>query len=237
MLKTHFWKAGYWLVGSALIATLFLKTFGGFLEAWLIALFLLTAAIFVKYSYQRVSHFKGFRKWLRVALIALVSLYWSYIAIIIAYWYLIELKGGVIDELIVNPIFIWMIIGFFVLLEYRIFRKPKVETPETVSIFSNRKKTLLQVDQIAYIESRSDFTIAVLLDGSTYKNNTPISEWENRLELFLRIHRSFLVNPNHLTVNGNEVIVHATWQLPISRKYKQAVCERLESATIGEAVS
>jgi len=213
------------------IAILFLKSFGGLLEAWLVALFLLTAAIFVKYSYQRIAHLKGFKKGLRIFLIALVSLYWSYVAITIAYWYLIELKGGVIDQMIVNPLFIWMIIGFFVLLEYRIFRKPFTKIKETVTIYSNRKKTVLRIDSIGYIESRSDFTIAILLDGKEYKNNTPISDWEKMLDSFVRIHRSFLVNPKKLTLNGNEAVVNSTWNLPISRKYKQRVIEQFESST------
>jgi hypothetical protein len=234
MRTSNFWKIGYWLLGSLVIATLIFKSIGGFLEAWLVSLFLLTAAVFVKYSYQYIAHLKGFRKVLRVFLIAMVSLYWSYIAITIAYWYLIELKGGVIDQIIVNPIFIWMIIGFFVLLEYRVFRKPNAPIKETVSIYSDRKKTVLRIESIAYIESRSDFTIAVLSDGKEYKNNTPISEWAKMLDSFIRIHRAFLVNPKKLTLNGNEVLVDSKWTLSVSRKYKQEVIERLETLSKGE---
>ncbi|NND51640.1 MAG: LytTR family transcriptional regulator [Flavobacteriaceae bacterium] len=229
MTRTDLFKIGYWLSGSIAIAILFLKTFDGFFEAWLIALFLLTAAIFVKYSYEMIRHLRGFRKWLRLILIALVSLYWSYIAIAIAYWYLLELKGGVIEELMINPIFIWMIIGFLVLLEFQIFRKTNKKVNETISIYSNRKKIVLQVDSIAYIESRSDFTIAVLLDGETYKNNTTISDWSKKLDHFIRIHRAFLVNPESMVIKGNEILVNSTWNLPMSRKYKAEVINKFQN--------
>lgn len=234
MLKAHLLKICYWLLGSLVIATLFLKSFDGFLESWLIALFLLTAAIFAKYSYQHIAHLKGFKKGLRVSLIALASLYWCYIAITIAYWYLIELKGGVIDQMIMNPLFIWMIISFFVLLEYQLFRKSFAHIKETVSIFSNRKKTILQIDSIAYIESRSDFTLAIMLNGEEYKNNTTISDWEKMLDSFIRVHRSCLVNPKKCTLKGNEVVINSIWNLPISRKYKQLVIEQLESLSNSE---
>lgn len=216
-------------MASVAIATLLLNSIGNFWDAWLLALFLLSAAIFVKYSFHSIRSMSGYKKWIRILLIAVVSLYWSYLAIVIAYWYFLELKGGVMEAMLINPVFIWMIVGFLVLLEFQIFNRRGKPSKETISIFSNRKKTVLQIDQIAYVESRSHFTIVVLLNGDILKNNTTITEWEQKLKGFLRIHRSFLVNPDKMVLNGNEVIVNSIHNLPVSRKYKQEVMAFLQA--------
>ena len=78
---------------------------------------------------------------------------------------------------------------------------------------------------MTYIESRGNFTLAVLLDGSHYKNTIRISEWEQKLDKFIRIHRSFLVNPDISVLNGNEVIVNSEINLPVSRSYKEKVTD------------
>ena len=116
-----------------------------------------------------------------------------------------------------------MIIGFFILFESVLFKEAKGINKETISIFSDRRKTIIKIDSLAYIESRGNFTIAVLLDGSNYKNNIRISEWEQKLGGFIRIHRSFLVNPEYATLKGNDVVVNSEIALPVSRSYKDKV--------------
>ena len=140
-----------------------------------------------------------------------------------AYWYFLELKADSVESTLINPVFIWIVIGFFILFERVIFKQAKTTTKETISIFSDRKKTIIKIDSLAYIESRGNFTVAVLLDGSHYKNTIRISEWEQKLIGFIRIHRSFLVNPEYATLKGNEVVVNNEIALPVSRSYKDKV--------------
>ena len=160
---------------------------------------------------------------MRFFFLAVISLYWGYIAITIAYWYFLELKGGSLDKIVINPIFIWLIIGFFVLLDYVLFKSFKQTEDTVVTIYSNRKKTIIQIKNIAYIESKGDFTLVWLQDGSQLKNAIKISEWQHRLTHFRRIHRSFLINTDFATMQGNEVLINAQWKLPISRSYKKEV--------------
>lgn len=225
MTKKQFLKIIYWLGASVLIAILLQNAIPFFWDAWLISLFFLPAALITKFGLKEIKHLKGIKKWSRYILIALSSLYWGYIAIIIAYWYFLELKANSINNILISPIFIWVLIGFFVLMELVIFNTSGKKQNETISIYSDRKKTTIIINNLAYIESRGDFTIATLIDGSEYKNNMRISEWEQKLNGFLRIHRSFLVNPVFTTLKGNEVVVNAKWELPISRGYKQNVQE------------
>jgi len=223
MKKIQFFKISYWITASLLIAFLFQNSFPVFWNAWLIALFLLPAAFMVKYGFEKAKNFTGFKKWIRYFFILMISLYWGYIAITLAYWYFLELRADTLENILINPIFIWLIIGFFVLLDFVIFKKENESESNIVSIHSNRKKTSIVIDNIAYIESRDNYTTVVLKDGSQYKNAIKISAWETRLTKFLRIHRSFLVNPDSATLKGNEVIVHAKWSLPISRSYKKHI--------------
>ncbi|TCL69053.1 LytTr DNA-binding domain-containing protein [Mariniflexile fucanivorans] len=206
-----------------MLAILLQNSIPNFWNAWLIALFFLPIAFFIKYGIQKTKLLKGFKKWNRYFFIAIISLFWGYVAIVLAYWYFLELKANSIESTLVNPIFIWIIIGFFILLEQAVFKKNKQIDKETITIFSDRKKTIITIANLAYIESRGDFTLAVLLDGSQYKNTIRITEWELKLDTFIRIHRSFLVNPNEATLNGNEIIINKAWNLPISRSYKQQV--------------
>lgn len=223
MFKNQLIKIIYWVLASLLIAFLIQNSIPLFWHAWLIALFLLPLAFVVKMGIEKIKHFKGIKKWLRSFLLAVISLYWGYIAIAIAYWYFLELKSDTLEGILINPIFIWIIIGFFVLLEYVLFKKTSEERAKSVSIYSERKKTVLEIHKIAYIESRDNYTMAILKDGSQYKNAIKISEWEFKLNDFLRIHRSFLVNPEWSIIKGNDIIVNGEIVLPISRSYKKKI--------------
>jgi len=223
MTNIQFLKIIYWILASILIAFLLLASIHNYWNALLISLFLMPAALMVKYGIENAKLFTGFKRWLRYFFVALVSLYWGYIAITLVYWYFLELKAESLDKILINPIFIWILIGFFVAVEYLIFKKTNNKKAETILIYSERKKTVISKTNLAFIESRGDFTTAILIDGSEYKNAIKISKWETRLPDFIRIHRSFLVNPDYATLKGNEIVVHGKWNLPISRSYKPSV--------------
>jgi len=232
MIRRRLFITGYWLIASVLIALLLQNSIPNFWNAWLIALFFLPAAIIVKFGIEKAKLFNGFRKWVRYFFIAMISLYWGYVAITVAYWYFLELNADNFNKILISPVFIWVIIGFFVLLEFIIFNKSNNEETKTITIYSDRKRTTININNLAYIESRGEFTLAILIDGSEYKNNIRISEWEQKLNGFIRTHRSFLVNPDFSTLNGNEVVVNAKWNLPVSRSYKQKVSEFFNNSTI-----
>ena len=156
---------------------------------------------------------------------AVFCLYLSYLAIIGAYWYFLELRAETLDLIMVNPVFIWICLGFFVVLEQRLFKKEINEEQESVTIFSNRKKTILKVSQIIFVESRGDFTLVHMDNGDIFRNNVKISQWQNRLDGFLRIHRSFLINPVKATIHGSLIRTSSNTDLPISRGYKKTVVD------------
>ena len=84
----------------------------------------------------------------------------------------------------------------------------------------------LPIDDILYVESNDDATTIVASGGRRFKNYTPISQWEATLKpYFIRIHRSYLVNKSAVTRIDVDLLYIDDIQLPISRKYKEAVCE------------
>ena len=98
--------------------------------------------------------------------------------------------------------------------------------PGSISFTSERKAVTLPIDDILYVESNDDATTIVASGGRRFKNYTPISQWEATLRPhFIRIHRSFLVNKSAVTRIDVDLLYIDDIQLPISRKYKEAVCE------------
>jgi DNA-binding LytR/AlgR family response regulator len=64
----------------------------------------------------------------------------------------------------------------------------------------------------------------VSVTGESYRNKTGITQWENLLgDDFLRIHRSYLVNVELASLTAPDTVTVGTVQLPVSRKYKDAV--------------
>jgi len=224
MQLKHLYRILYWLGFTLLIAFLFKSSFHRFWQAWITAIMLLPAVVVVKYGLERAQKEKRpFSKGVLLFFYGILCLYLSYMAILAAYWYFLEMDSEAFNFMIVNPVFIWISIGFFVFLEGVIFKEKDEPESQTVTIFSERKKTVLIIDQITFVESRGDFTVAHLDSGESFKNSVKISQWEQRLPEFLRIHRSFLVNPQRAALHGSKVRVGGDEDLPVSRGYKTRV--------------
>ena len=74
------------------------------------------------------------------------------------------------------------------------------------------------------MESNDDITTVIATGDRRFRNKTPISQWEGILNPhFLRIHRSYLVNKEAITRVDGDLLYVNDIELPISRKYKDAV--------------
>jgi hypothetical protein len=215
----------YWFCVSLLIALLFGTSFGSFWEAWLVSLLFIPPALLIKFSWPKIVPLPKAKRVLRIFYLAVASLYSCYLSITLAYWYFLELRGGQMEEVFFNPILVWIILGFFVGLEGYLWAPQNTSVSESITIFSDRKKTNLLKKDILFIESRNEFTLVILSNGREIKNNVKISSWENQLPDFLRVHRSFLINPQEAVLNGNEIIIHSKWQIPVSRSFKKPVSD------------
>ena len=118
---------------------------------------------------------------------------------------------------------------------FEIYRKqdvhviPTVEASNFMFVRSERKMIKIDYDAIIYIESYSDY-LKIHLNDKTIVTRETISAIEAKLpkQLFLRIHRSYIISITHIQSFTNEHITINKQSLPISRSYKKEVLTQLE---------
>jgi len=103
------------------------------------------------------------------------------------------------------------------------------ETNEPITFVSNRQSVTLARQDILYVESCDTEVWIHTTDGRRFRNKTPISSWSRLLGAeYLRIHRSYLVRLSACTGVNHDNVTLDNIQLPISRKYRETVQQRLK---------
>ena len=93
-----------------------------------------------------------------------------------------------------------------------------------INVRSDRKNIKLSLNDILYIESIKDYIKVVTVSGTIITKQS-ISSVEEVLprELFIRIHRSYIVAINKIESYNYEMVWIRKLQLPISRMYRHEV--------------
>lgn len=114
------------------------------------------------------------------------------------------------------------------IIQHLMVEKEKMEKA-FLEIMSNRKMTKISFDEIVYIESLADY-IKIKTTNDEIVSKEKISHLASRLpDLFLRIHRSFIINKEKIkSFSYNEVQVGDIY-LNIGRSYREAVRESMKS--------
>jgi DNA-binding LytR/AlgR family response regulator len=113
-------------------------------------------------------------------------------------------------------------------------RENKTETPvEKPFLFVKGNKQLQKVyiDEIIYIESQRDY-VKIRLNGNVdVITRQTISYYEEFLpaQLFLRIHRSFIVATRKVTAFEANRLLIGDVAIPVGRNYKQVVADHLRA--------
>lgn len=104
-----------------------------------------------------------------------------------------------------------------------------IEESNFMFVRSDRKMIKVDYHAIVYIESYSDY-IKIHLKDHTIVTRETISSIEAKLpkQLFLRIHRSYIIAIDYIQSFTNEHITIHKKALPISRSYKKDVLKHLE---------
>jgi hypothetical protein len=129
------------------------------------------------------------------------------------------------DTGVFNPLFISVVISILAiggsLIDRWLTRNhPEMESP--ITFCSDRKRVSLLPSQILYVESCDTEVYIHTTDGRKLRNKTGISQWESALGYpFVRIHRAFLVNGNHIESYNQDSVKVGDESLPISRKYQK----------------
>ena len=129
------------------------------------------------------------------------------------------------DTGVFNPLFISVIvsalaIGGSLIDRWFTHKHPEMESP--ITFCSERKRVSLLPSQMLYIESCDTEVYIHTTDGRKLRNKTGISQWESVLGYpFVRIHRAFLVNINHVESYNQDTVKIGEETLPVSRKNQQ----------------
>lgn len=111
--------------------------------------------------------------------------------------------------------------------------QPTIQTNDKQDLFINvkadRKTYKVSLHDIVYIESIKDYVKIITAEESIITHDT-ITNQEKKLpeSQFVRIHRSFIINKNHVQAFDAETVYMDTKkELPISRTYKLSVLQKL----------
>ena len=228
----RFLVISYWVVSILLVAVLLTSLGYRFLEALFIGIMFLPGALAAKYFFPKVD-FKNRKTGIKNTIyIVLGLLITELFLFMITHYYIIRFRNNLSEwvdfpQILSNPVFIAVILTALAAGSYffESWLNRKYPTkPAPVTFTSDRKPVTLPIEEILYVESNDDATTVVTKGDRRFKNITPISQWEAILKPhFIRIHRSYLVNKAAVTGVDVDLLYIGDTQLPISRKYKDAV--------------
>ncbi|MES2378440.1 MAG: LytTR family DNA-binding domain-containing protein [Bacteroidota bacterium] len=106
--------------------------------------------------------------------------------------------------------------------------QPKPDVWQAIFIKAEGKFFKVEFDELLFVEACGNYT-KVILSGQSLLPAIPFSGLEAQLpgNLFLRVHRSFIVNRSKITrIDGNRVFINEQ-EIPISNLYKDAFLKAL----------
>ena len=226
----------YWILSILLVAFVLVSFGYRFMESLFIASLFLPGALAVRFLFPKLSFKDKTMGILNASYITLGVIVLEVLMFILAHWCVSRIRLGSFSDynhdwmqpsIMYNPVFIAIIItalsvGCFFFEKWLDKRYPSEEKP--VTFLSDRKQISLMRNEILYIESNDSITTVYATQGRSFKNKTPISQWENYLgEGYLRIHRSYLVNIDYITDHSIDSVIIDGAELPVSRKYRGSV--------------
>lgn len=102
---------------------------------------------------------------------------------------------------------------------------------ETLVVRSNRKSITINLDDVLFIESLSDYVKIHKVDNTIITKEKISGLYERLPDHFIRIHRSYLVNQEKLEAFGHDFVQINNEKLPLGRKFKKEAISRISSQT------
>jgi len=107
--------------------------------------------------------------------------------------------------------------------------KPNVDGLNYIILKSDKKNYKVYVDDILYIESLDDYIKVHTKHNKLvcYMRLSAINDLLKNFDFIQRVHRSFMVNTNHISVFTHYCIEIGEKQIPIGRSYKDLIVKKL----------
>jgi DNA-binding LytR/AlgR family response regulator len=101
---------------------------------------------------------------------------------------------------------------------------PAPAPPRFILLYADKKSVRVAAEQILYVESEKDY-MKVVTDEKTIVVRQTLQELEEMLppDLFVRVHRSFLVAKNRVTAFSALLLEIGGKTIPIGRQYRDQV--------------
>lgn len=250
--KNPYYHITYWIFVLLVLSRTFGFSWGNKTAAFFFVSMLLPIVIGTSYffNYVLVPKFYLTKRYKRFAFYtfctAVVSVYLEMLVLVFAYVYLVNLSYENLSPnaaqltLLAVMLYLLVFIGSFLLMMRQIIENRQViqqllDEKEKLKksfleIMSNRRMVKIPYNEIIYIESLSDYIKVVTINGEIVSKEK-ISRLAERLpDIFLRIHRSFIINTEKIKEHSlDEVLVDDT-RLNIGRSYRKDVKELLNSS-------
>lgn len=118
-------------------------------------------------------------------------------------------------------------------LRNQYFKSPKIFSDKIALPYQNGV-AFVSLTEILYCESDDNYTKFYLPDGQSYLVTKPLKEIQELLQErgFLRIHRQYLINPNHIKKfvkgEGSYVIMTNGQFIPVLHLHKERLAEHFK---------
>ncbi len=242
---------GFWILVIVALTLLFSTSLNGIVISFYFVCFLLPVVIGTSYFFNAflVPRFllKGYR-WkfgLHFTYLLVVSIYLEMLVMILTFIILADYQianlGKIVSDIYLMAIVLYLVVfanGFVNVARSLRIKQAKISELEEdrkknqneyLLIRIDRKNAQIKIDEILFIESFSDYIKIHTLD-QVHITKEKISAVEKLLPtLFIRIHRSFIVNRDYIKSFNRETIEIESTKLPIGRKYKKVVSEVLST--------
>jgi len=246
-LKKAFYHIAYWMFVIFVLSFAFRSSWGNNTLTFFFvsSLFLIVLGTFYFFNYRIVPKFYLTRRYARFAFYtfctAIISLYFVLLVIVFAYVnisnYTYVMPNSTLFVLVGIVLYLLVFVGSFLSIMNQSLEKQKViqqmldekekMKKSFLEIMSNRKLTKIPYEDIIYIESSSNY-IKVITTKNQIESKEKISTLATRLpEMFLRIHRSFIINTERLKEVSSDKVLVDDIHLNIGRSYKNEIKEVL----------
>lgn len=250
-LNNPYFHILYWIFAALLLVLIFGHSWGSNLIAFYFISLLFPVVLGTSYffNYFLVPRYLLTKKYLLFGLFfiytLIVSLFLELLVLTFTFVYFLHFHFGKIPRNAADPLLLAIVMylvvfsGSFLLMTKQLIDnnkeldvlkedKEKMQKP-FLQIISERKTVRIPYNDILFIESLSDYIKICTLSNNNIVSKEKISHIEKKLpDIFLRIHRSFIVNIEKISrFNYNEVEIMDT-VLNVGRSYKRSVMERLK---------
>ncbi len=225
---------GYWCVAIVVIATIFVGFDYTFSHTLFMGSLYLPALLCLRIMMPQVD-FSNKKEGVRNAIFIILGV--LILTILLMLLANMKTEGYAVcnvHSVMINPIFIALVLTAISLPQIyleRWFAEREKLHPQTIDFISDRHRVSLEMSEIAFVESNDSEVWIHTLAQEKHRTKTSISQWESILDNgdFIRIHRAYLVNTLHIeSYNSSQVKILGT-ELPISRKYREIVKQRLDN--------